>query len=803
MRSLAATIGISFISVFHICNHLVFAQPGIAFITRLSNRTNSEIFDIYATTDGGYVVTGASWGREQVNYQDNERNLWVSKLDEEFEVVWTAEPDLAGTGEDGYTIIEADNGDFIIGGIKQNQDDQPDWESAICRLTSNGDVIWFRAYGHRSFQAIIELKGGSFVACGGGYEERRGWGRVMCFNQDGEILWDTFITGIGEHAAVPAFYTMRETDGGIVVAGRSSRRIGVIGDSHVFAAKLNFNGEVLWRQDYSQMGYRQECLAMVSSADGGFWLAGQAADTLDRIHITGDFLLMKINSEGERQNFHRYHIPWDVGQQLLTSEIDAIAKFEDGTMALIGEQLNTDIGRRPVVIHVTTNGEELWQQVFQMHEFDDHLHENGSGFQAGIRAHDASILCAGRTFVLDDIQHWEGLIVKYEPFAIDNRILEYLPVDLDLTVLVGDTMSFGVRPVGAWGGADSVGYLWILDNRDTLSCDPSVLIQFDEQRDYQVKGEVFIGDTSAAVTWVVHSVDIYIVTSTPDTTNLQIHRGATIDFSLDSVAAIANEQPLQYQWIMARSGDHGEIIGTDSSVQVDFPLSGHYTVEGMVYREESFDEKVWGIQVAGAIWTFIPEQTQFETRTNSTVEFILIPTTTDSLNRYIWLYDDIVMAEGNDSCFIVDFYDPGEHSVMGVLTDSLESDTVIWTVNVTQVRVEDNQTGSADSPTRFGVLSVTPNPFNSTVVISFAFPPMLARGEFKGGVSLTIHDISGREVFSTVRSSNLTAAHVINSRGVTDSKSIVWDASTFPAGIYFARLEAGGEVRAVKMVLVR
>jgi len=96
-------------------------------------------------------------------------------------------------------------------------------------------------------------------------------------------------------------------------------------------------------------------------------------------------------------------------------------------------------------------------------------------------------------------------------------------------------------------------------------------------------------------------------------------------------------------------------------------------------------------------------------------------------------------------------------------------------------------------------MKVFPNPFNSTLTISFttgrnAYPPRLG-----------IYDINGREVFSAADP---------NSRGKMtpptppaiaggDFQTLVWDATAQPAGIYFVRLQAGTEIVTEKVVLIR
>jgi len=81
-------------------------------------------------------------------------------------------------------------------------------------------------------------------------------------------------------------------------------------------------------------------------------------------------------------------------------------------------------------------------------------------------------------------------------------------------------------------------------------------------------------------------------------------------------------------------------------------------------------------------------------------------------------------------------------------------------------------------------LSLSPNPFNPQTTVEFTLPEA-------GDVSLKVFDTLGREV------------QALESGGWGLGKhTVVWDAGDLPSGIYFIRLESGGEVRTVKGLLV-
>jgi len=90
----------------------------------------------------------------------------------------------------------------------------------------------------------------------------------------------------------------------------------------------------------------------------------------------------------------------------------------------------------------------------------------------------------------------------------------------------------------------------------------------------------------------------------------------------------------------------------------------------------------------------------------------------------------------------------------------------------------------------FFTLSSFPNPFNSTVTISFSVPA----GQVSESVRLAIYDLSGRLV------ADLTPAAT---RGVVAAeRHLIWNASGQPAGIYFVSLNSDVTSTIKKITLV-
>jgi len=85
----------------------------------------------------------------------------------------------------------------------------------------------------------------------------------------------------------------------------------------------------------------------------------------------------------------------------------------------------------------------------------------------------------------------------------------------------------------------------------------------------------------------------------------------------------------------------------------------------------------------------------------------------------------------------------------------------------------------------FILFSAYPNPFNPATTIEFTLPQA-------SEVTLKIFNILGEEVATLLSASLLAGSH-----------SAKWDASKFPSGVYFYRLEAQDYIETRKIILVR
>lgn len=144
---------------------------------------------------------------------------------------------------------------------------------------------------------------------------------------------------------------------------------------------------------------------------------------------------------------------------------------------------------------------------------------------------------------------------------------------------------------------------------------------------------------------------------------------------------------------------------------------------------------------------------------------------------------NVRMAESNDG---------NTFTLVGnVLIDSASvPEGVLISLNSTNVK--ENITASSE---QFILYQNYPNPFNPITTIKYSIHiSSLSESVSKGSVKviLVIYDMLGKE-----------AATLVNKEQVPGEYVVQWDASSFPAGIYFCRFSMGNNTGAKKLLLLK
>jgi len=737
--------------------------------------SNDNFGDVFLTARGNFATAG---GALDDGNEVRRRRNWLCVINPEGRPLIDCRYESLTTTT--QTIIESDNGEFLIGCTNGGGG------SFFAFLTDpDGNIIWENAYANQfgGCNAVIELKDGNFLLAGYSIYTRnnvqqRDNGVLVKIDRDGEVIW---LHDFGDNTR-ETFNSMREVEEGVVLAG--------FDDFDGWLVKVDSDGELAWERTYSLDELEGNAIEMLHSLivcrNGDFVMVGARG--------AQQWALRTLNN-GD-QIWSRYYSGFGAGGLLSAVEMP------DGGFTMVGHADADSNGHEEgLYLRTDRDGLPLW-------------YLNITPERTGIMCLDLKsvilvpgdlVLAAGTGRPEDGMGAiGMGLLLAVEQDRFTPLITEWSPEDLTQQVLVGDVIDFEVRAVNPTG--DVLHYFWLVDG-DTVSTDSTTAIDFSDFGEYRVSGIASDQTGSDEKVWTVEATNLFIQTHSPDTLSLSLRRGTAQTFSLDTVRAVEGD-PVEYQWTLTNLDNfEREEAGTETSATIKFLRSGNYQMEGLAYRGESWDNVIWTITVRSAILDFWPRELNLSVPPDSSGEFGVIPFNpeSDSLS-YRWEVDGD--SVGSDSTvtlrFVWDDRRIGNppHLVAAIVMDGMEGDTVRWEVTVQDPNAPPPTPPSLEGgkvPATFGIVSVSPNPFNNSTTISFTVPfGSEAVQSAKSAVRLTVHDLTGREVARLV---DERAQQSPPSRG--GPYAVTFDASDLPAGIYLVKLQAGERQKVAKVVLVR
>lgn len=174
--------------------------------------------------------------------------------------------------ESGTSIIEADDGDFIVLGETQSfgAGESDLW---LIRLTAGGRIKWQKTLGGPDYEyaaAVMETSDNGIVVLGHStsFSDNMSDYFIMKLDAEGRVLWQKIISGIDYERAE----TMVEhADGDIVIMGESSS-FGA-GNLDTFIVRLDSRGELQWQKAVGGI-FNDGVSSAVVTGEGDMIMAG-------------------------------------------------------------------------------------------------------------------------------------------------------------------------------------------------------------------------------------------------------------------------------------------------------------------------------------------------------------------------------------------------------------------------------------------------------------------------------------------------------------------------------------------------
>ena len=723
------------------------SQVRVAWIRTYGGPGGADCFkDIYAVSDGGYVMTGRAYpiGVDPDSVHLARPDVWVVKTDRDGELDWQQTYDLFDQRDSdvGNSIVETDDGGFIIGGRHGN--DPRDFTFIGLKIDGEGEIEWSRGYGEElpaRCLAVIEAKSGQYLLGGIRGHLRETSGYAVMVDRDGDVIWEENY----DPDVLATINSIRESpQGGFLLAGADGR-------SDFSLVKINDEGEVIWNRGYHISRGVNVCMSLASVDDdytlAGYNLDGDALNFCQaRVDGEGNLIWQALYESDNSQDCKGHATMWDGGSSLVGGSVF------DG-------QDNAHIKRTDAA------GNVVWEQSIRV-----------GGLYSTVEDHEGYIIMAGDCPTEDVILGRQGMIVKVVPEHSPPHIVEYHPEDLDLTVLLDDSIRFWVRAVDLQD--DSLRYLWRLDG-DSLTTDTSVTVPFDDLGGFDVYCSVSDGENADSVSWHIMVSEFFIRGHLPEALEMTVRRDSTVAFAVD-VAAVEGE-PVEYRWWLEDS-----LVGETPSVEVRFPevRDRPFVVEAEAFRGELSDAVQWRVWVKSAVWAWWPRGLRLRVPVDTTVCFGVEPFDPESDSLEIWWRLDGDTLAMDTTEVEVAFPETGGFGVAVCVRNGGEADTIRWAVEVYDPAGVDQQPEPLH-PGEVVFYEPSPNPFNAAVRLGFGLPRA-------GDAKLCIYDIYGRRVAVLCSGRLAAGGHVF-----------VWDGGGCPSGVYLAVLEAGESMLIRKVALVK
>jgi hypothetical protein len=297
----------------------------------IGGSNEEQLFSIYQTSDGGYILSGYSFSPISGDKSENSKganDYWVVKLDANGNRLW--DKTIGGSGSDfSYSsLYQTSDGGYILGGYS---DSPISWDKSenskgyndywVVKLDANGNKVWDKTFGGSSddfLRSLHQTSDGGYILGGSSTSPISGdksgasqgvrdyW--IVKLDDDGNKLWDKTFGGNSWNELTALHQT---SDGGYILGGYSSSPISgdksenSKGGDDYWVLKLDANGNKEW--DKTIGGNSSDDLTSLhQTSDGGYILGGHSfslisGDKSENSEGNRDYWVVKLDANGSKK----------------------------------------------------------------------------------------------------------------------------------------------------------------------------------------------------------------------------------------------------------------------------------------------------------------------------------------------------------------------------------------------------------------------------------------------------------------------------------------------------------------------
>ena len=298
--------------------------PSTEWFTGQGTHSEEHVHEGFQTADGGYIAIGHGIER---SYADD---ILIIKVDENGRLEWKQQFGTAGQNGAGYCLVEVDGGYIAGGAIFDPQVSRT--QRFLAKINTTGIIEWqsyYRSPGVGGIRSVDVVDDGGIITTGyvnaPNIPEFQGYvfivdegnGFIMKVDAAGAIEWEKPINA-------PQGAKVQVVDDGFALCTTRNQDFCLI--------KTDNQGNTLWQEHY---GGRQSdhLYDFAFTRDGGFILAGH---TLSFGVMNWDYLLIKVNADGEEEWHNTYGQPRGYDARYIHDEAYGVKQTADGGFIIAG-----------------------------------------------------------------------------------------------------------------------------------------------------------------------------------------------------------------------------------------------------------------------------------------------------------------------------------------------------------------------------------------------------------------------------------------------------------------------------------
>ncbi|MCH7497295.1 MAG: hypothetical protein IH971_05535 [Candidatus Marinimicrobia bacterium] len=264
-------------------------QPPISFHRTFGGPGEDEGSSVHQTSDGGYIVAGVTSPQG-----GGARNVWLLKVGAGGAEEWSRTFDSGpGYYEGGEALQMTTDGGYVIVGATLNRLPS-DYDIRLIRTNGNGRQLWTRTYGGNGWDwggFVSQTGDGGFIITGWTDSQGSGGGDLWLVKTDaqGEEEWTRTYGGIENEQGNCVQPT---PDGGYIVTGATSSNS--VGEDDLWLIKTDAKGVPSWMRVLGGSGFDEGHFVALTT-DRGYIVVGS---TTSFGSGKSDVWLIKLDSAG-------------------------------------------------------------------------------------------------------------------------------------------------------------------------------------------------------------------------------------------------------------------------------------------------------------------------------------------------------------------------------------------------------------------------------------------------------------------------------------------------------------------------